>query len=305
MFEASSAFRTSYSAETSRFIVSAVTIPSDGHPKRNEDFMVFSDSENLAMLFDGSSSSVDAFKASREAGLFLHNRLRGNFRSLSTSEVMIRQGLLDTSVHLESVTPESYTTGVVAKFVQTDNGLFVVGGNIGDSGVDFVAPDTCEPVKLSRDHNLLDVARLSQSRKLLYRKFLEEIDDPEELIKLKEEGSPLHYFFRRRNWVVQRLGKNEFVLPEKGSSPVALIGRKSLSPYIFRKHLPSGSVVILYSDGIGDNLTYPERTGAIDEASGVDLIAHSLANKAYQRSTDDNHPRSEEDDISVMAIYVK
>jgi PPM family protein phosphatase len=262
---------------------SGKSIPSIGHPERNEDSLAFSPSGGFAMVLDGVGGLQNGDKASLTARDQIARKLKEIPQNADpeTAKRSVSNALKEASTVVAAKVPEGQTTATVVKFTESGGVKRAIVGHVGDSRAYILREGKL--IQITEDDSILSATGLSLPEKKTLGQKLDDIETQQDLAKLTPQERS---YFDNRNLIDSALGDPQ-----------------TPNPHIYHVALQEGDRILLTSDGIHDNLSRRE----IDQIirSNVANLPSVLTEKAVQRSREKGiHVRAKPDDISALVVEV-
>jgi serine/threonine protein phosphatase PrpC len=273
-------------------------------PKRRypgEDGYLYIPSQGLALLGDGSSSSINA-RAAVEAGMgSLTQSLWGVWLEQKTYRRILGRSMVDASAEIGKKAPGSWTTMVAARLqVLREGGVEAYVASVGDSRPYLLNPGE-KLRQLTRDHNLLwaTTAFTDAQKDAMTEKF-NSVASEEEYDALSSDE---RWFYDEANWVTQILGVPNLKYPK--SYAYNLKKPRVLQPGMVREKLVKGSKLVIVSDGIlvltSEEIEDITRNS---ENPAKELVTASIERMTGEGENGVDHFRSGRDDAVALSVEV-
>lgn len=302
----------------------AMSVASIKHPQENQDFLLFDEANQLAILCDGMGGYENGFQASRMGAFAIDYYLKEHLSygaSAEETEACFKDALRFAHKMLSENVSEGGTTVAVAKIMKEQGKKTVVFASAGDSRIIRVNRKG-EISPITQDDNLVYQATVEAAKNDGYVSFPEEVvaqaalhgfDTKDDKILISSQQfesiqnaldmvvNPLtldpltHYFFQHRNLIFSGLGQ-EFkrVLVQSGYT-----------------ELHPGETIVMGTDGIFDNLPAQDIRKAVQKNPDPYNLARTLVKAAATFAQDERNVwdpkanpgvRGKKDDISCICV---
>lgn len=278
-----------------RFQYAAESVPSERHPRRNEDAYVAVPERGAFAVLDGVSGQFETGEGkigSRTAADSLYQSIRKLSRASSLAERQQQAlGLLDQAhaavqaVRREKKVDGAKTTAALGLIHREGNRAFLVADSIGDCRIYVLRHHGgLEPITI--DDHILTKAGGDQVRARQLQQQLSEVASASELPPDERQ------VFINRNDPSQRLGDSQ----ELRHQPRVA-------------ELYPGDRIVLTSDGVHDNLRDSEMekivtTAETPEAASSGLI-RAAAKRSREQQAEGEFSRAKPDDMTTVVVEVK
>lgn len=251
------------------------SVPSALRPEWNEDSIMYSAENGIAMVLDGVGGEGNGYEASKAASEALGTKL-SLIQNDNPQIVAQEMKAAFASAHGAALRFTGFTTATAIKIFGNNTERLGVVGHIGDSRAYHLREATFTQVTL--DHSLLTQGDYSEE---VARRVSAKLDTIGTKRDKERFDSP---YFDMRNVLTRALGLG--------------LGM----PNLYTLPVQEGDRVILTTDGIHDNLTTKEILHVLLES--YDDPSAALVDAALKRSREWFHIRKKPDDMSAIVIEI-
>jgi len=275
-------------------ILGMASLPAKRHPQRNEDTGFAEHLNNgvcIGGVFDGMGGHMAGDQASRIASGVVYQVLREIRGDEPATQVVgiLSQAMKDAAVEIGrqlSGTDAGTTAAVAIAMPEKEKSYRITAIGAGDARAYLQKNRTLE--LLTVDNLLPDqgtgilVMDYKEAQRRLARGNLLRLGSVE---REEEMDAATEIQFLRRNFVV---------------NPLSVQGQ--YEPVITTGVAPAGSLIVLTSDGVHDNLTDREIAKITGGSFGPQVLARMLVESARKRADDEKHLRHKDDDMTAFVM---